>query len=125
MKNDAREYLESQGYTEEDQGEGYILNVSEMIALLNGFSEHKNKELHDKYIDKSAALDWQLEQNEVLKDKNKELIEALNRISAYQSIETLQKDSEKDWGLEYEEALEMSYENMQNEANALLKTNKK
>ena len=51
-----KEYLEDQGYTEEDQGEGYILNVSEMIDLLNGFSEHKNKELSESLKEEQARI---------------------------------------------------------------------
>jgi len=41
------------------------------------------------------------------------MLEALKAIKAYQSPSKLRKESEKDWGLEYEEALEMSYENIQ------------
>lgn len=41
------------------------------------------------------------------------MLAALKEIRSYQSPEKLRRDSEKDWGLEYEEALEMSYENMQ------------
>ena len=41
------------------------------------------------------------------------MLEALKAIKAYQSPSKLRNDSEKDWGLEYEEALEMSYENIQ------------
>ena len=41
----AKEFLKDQRYTKEDQSEGYILTVSELIDLLNRFSKHKNKEL--------------------------------------------------------------------------------
>ena len=34
----------------------------------------------------------------------------------YQTPDQLRKESKNDWGLGYEEALEMSYENIQNEA---------
>lgn len=34
----------------------------------------------------------------------------------YQKPEKIRKDSEKDWGLGYEEALEMAYENIQTDA---------
>ncbi|MGF7026310.1 hypothetical protein [Sphingobacterium sp. HSC-15S19] len=44
------------------------------------------------------------------------MLEALKAIKAYQSPSKLRKESEKDWGLEYEEALEMSYENIQTTA---------
>lgn len=46
---------------------------------------------------------------------------ALKRIKNYQSINSLRKDSKKDWGLDYEEALEMAYENIQSEAIAGLR----
>lgn len=41
---------------------------------------------------------------------------ALKRITKYQTVNQLRKNSERDWGLTFEEALEMSYENLQNEA---------
>ncbi|WP_346236728.1 hypothetical protein ABDK00_014150 [Niabella insulamsoli] len=44
------------------------------------------------------------------------MLQALQRIKAYQSPDRLRKNSDKDWGLEYEEALEMAYENMQTDA---------
>ena len=46
---------------------------------------------------------------------------ALLRIKAYQSPGKLQRDSEKDWGLPYTEALEMAYENIQGEAASAVK----
>ncbi|MCK5611337.1 hypothetical protein KAR91_56225 [Candidatus Pacearchaeota archaeon] len=85
----------------------------------------QNKKLIDKKDLQSNLTEKYRQKTNDLIDKNKELIEALRRISAYQSIETLQKNSKKDWGLEYEEALEMSYENMQSEAKTILKPNKK
>jgi len=51
--------------------------------------------------------------------------EALLEISKYQSTGKLRKDSEKDWGLEYEEALEMAYENIQETAKFSVKGIKK
>lgn len=39
--------------------------------------------------------------------------EALLEIKAYDSTEKLRKDSERDWGLEFEEVLEMAYDNIQ------------
>lgn len=39
----------------------------------------------------------------------------------YQTPAKLKKDSEKDWGLDYEEALEMSYENIQSAAKYAVK----
>lgn len=41
------------------------------------------------------------------------MFKALDDITHYQSPEKLQKDSENDWGLGYEESLAMAYENMQ------------
>ncbi len=41
---------------------------------------------------------------------------ALIAIKSYQTPDKLRKDSEKEWGLDYQEALEMSYENIQEEA---------
>lgn len=50
------------------------------------------------------------------KQQFNQMLESLKRIKTYQSPSQLRKDSEKDWGLDYEEALEMSYENIQAEA---------
>lgn len=47
--------------------------------------------------------------------------EALERIKSYQSPSELHRNSERDWGLDYEEALEMAYENVLNEAKSGLK----
>ena len=45
---------------------------------------------------------------------------ALRRIAAYDSPARLRRDAEKRYGLEYAEAIEMAYENIQAEArNAL------
>ncbi len=45
------------------------------------------------------------------------MLGVLKRISKdYQSTSQLRKNSDKQWGLSYEESLEMSYENIQNEA---------
>ena len=41
---------------------------------------------------------------------------ALKRITLYQSPTKLRRDSEKDWGLPYIDALEAAYENIQQEA---------
>ena len=41
---------------------------------------------------------------------------ALRRISAYQSPERLHRSSEKEWGLPADEAIEMAYENVIQEA---------
>lgn len=59
--------------------------------------------------------------NEKKCDQFNKMHEALRKIAAYQSPEKLKKDSEKDWGLEYEEAMEMAYENMQSEAKSAIK----
>ncbi|MCK9627706.1 MAG: hypothetical protein M0R37_03840 [Bacteroidales bacterium] len=44
------------------------------------------------------------------------MLNALKTIKAYQSPRQLRKESLKDWGLDFEEAIEMAYENIQNEA---------
>lgn len=47
---------------------------------------------------------------------------ALLRISKdYMTPDQIRRDSEKRWGLDYEESLEMSYENIQNEARMAVK----
>lgn len=46
---------------------------------------------------------------------------ALSRIRRYQSINQLRHNSLKTWGLHYEEALEMAYENVLSEAKHGLK----
>ena len=38
-----------------------------------------------------------------------------------QTPKQLRRDSEKDWGLDYDEALEMAYENIQNDAATAVK----
>lgn len=47
---------------------------------------------------------------------------ALERIAkGYQTPDQLRKNSDKEWGLGYEETLEMAYENLQAEAKAAIK----
>ena len=46
---------------------------------------------------------------------------ALKRITKYQSPDQLRRNSRKDWGCEYEEAIEYSYENIQQEAKDAIK----
>ena len=46
---------------------------------------------------------------------------ALKRIVAYQSPARLRRNSQKDWGVGFEEAMEMAYENIQQEAKDGLK----
>lgn len=41
---------------------------------------------------------------------------ALKRITKYQTVKQLRKNSERDWGCTFEEALEMAYENVVGEA---------
>ena len=41
---------------------------------------------------------------------------ALKRIASYQSPDRMRQSSQKDWGVDYEECLEMAYENLQQEA---------
>lgn len=46
-----------------------------------------------------------------------QMLQTLKRISKdYQTSDQLRRNSEKQYGLEYEEALEMAYENVQEEA---------
>lgn len=55
-------------------------------------------------------------------DRISRMYEALRRISRdYQSPDQLRRSAEKSWGLPYEEALEMAYENIQNEARMAIK----
>lgn len=42
--------------------------------------------------------------------KEQRYFDALQEIATYQSVESLRKHSEDDWGLSYQEALEMAYE---------------
>lgn len=53
--------------------------------------------------------------------REQRLFDALKRISKYQSIEQLEKRSEKDWGLPFEEALQMAYENVIGEARSAIR----
>lgn len=50
------------------------------------------------------------------KQQFNKMLDTLRRIKYYQSTSQLRRDSEKDWGLEYTDALEMAYENIQQEA---------
>lgn len=51
------------------------------------------------------------------KEQFNSMLAALRRISKdYQKPEQLRRASEKQYGLDYEEALEMAYENIQHEA---------
>lgn len=51
--------------------------------------------------------------------------DALKRIASYQSPEQLRRVSEKQYGLEYVEALEMAYENVIDEAKFAVKGRRK
>lgn len=44
------------------------------------------------------------------------LLRALKRIASYQSPDTMRRHSERDWGVGYEECLEIAYENLQQDA---------
>lgn len=46
---------------------------------------------------------------------------ALKVISGYQTVEQLRRNSERDWGLSFEEALEMAYDNVIFEAKQAIK----
>lgn len=47
--------------------------------------------------------------------------DALIEITKYQTPDKLRKDSEKDWGVDFEEAIEMAYENIQGTAKYAVK----
>lgn len=49
------------------------------------------------------------------------LYTALKRIAKYETPDQLRRNSHKDWGLDYEEALGYSYENIQQEAKNAIK----
>jgi uncharacterized secreted protein with C-terminal beta-propeller domain len=51
-----------------------------------------------------------------LSQENEALRSHLKRITAYDTVERLRAHSGKDWGLSFEEALEMAYENVITEA---------
>lgn len=51
-----------------------------------------------------------------LQTENEILRGFLLRITRYESVAKLRRDSEKEWGLPFEEALEMAYENVVTEA---------
>lgn len=44
------------------------------------------------------------------------LLHTLKRIAAYDTPERMRRSSQKDWGVEFEECMEMAYENIQQEA---------
>lgn len=48
--------------------------------------------------------------------KEQSLYDALKRIAAYQKPERLSANAERDYGVSAEEAIEMAYENVLNEA---------
>lgn len=54
-------------------------------------------------------------------DREAKFAQALDRIRSYDSPERLRRHCEKDYGLAYEEALELAYENMREEARAALR----
>lgn len=49
------------------------------------------------------------------------LYTALKRITLYDSPERLRRASEKNWGVPFEEAIEMAYDNVQGEAKIAIK----
>ena len=56
-----------------------------------------------------------------IEEKAQKTYQALKRISQYESPEKLRRDAERDYGLEYEEVLEMAYENVLHEAKSAIK----
>lgn len=67
------------------------------------------------------AMAQQKEINRLSGEVNR-LRRALMRIAAYQPPEQLRHNSENEYGLSYEKALEMAYENIQSEAKAALES---
>jgi len=64
-------------------------------------------------------------QQEEIKKLNGEvsrLRQVLRRIAAYSTPDELRQNAEGDYGLDYDEALEMSYENIQQEAMSALQS---
>lgn len=78
------------------------------------------------YIKTEITAFFNTKQTKQMTPKQKEhfnrMLNTLKTIKEYQSAEKLRKDSEKDWGLDYTEALEMSYENIQTEAKFCIKS---
>lgn len=58
--------------------------------------------------------------NKQIEDYNK-MRNALIEITRYQTPDKLRENSIKDWGLEFEEAIEMAYENIQTTAKDAVK----
>jgi hypothetical protein len=54
-------------------------------------------------------------------DQQQRLYDTLKEITQYQDPERLRKTSEKQFGLEYQECLEMSYENVISAAKAAIR----
>ena len=55
------------------------------------------------------------------KQQFNKMLTTLKHIKAYRSPQNLRKNSEKDLGLDFDEAIEMAYENIQNEASFSIK----
>ena len=54
-------------------------------------------------------------------DQILKMYSALKTITQYQSPEKLRKDSKKEWGVDFTDAIEMSYENIQQTAKDAIK----
>jgi hypothetical protein len=54
-------------------------------------------------------------------EREQRMYDALKRITRYQTPMQLQRNSEKEYGLQYEEALEYAYENVRQEARLAIK----
>lgn len=52
---------------------------------------------------------------------NTDYYDALKRITKYQTVQQLRRNSEKEYGLSFEEALEYAYENVKEEAIRVIK----
>lgn len=54
-------------------------------------------------------------------EQQQRMYDAMKEITRYQTTNQFRKGSNSDWGLDYEEALEMAYENIQETAKRAVK----
>lgn len=77
----------------------------------------------DLFFDKQEQLLIATKKALELQERVTELEIVLRRIATYQTPDQLRQNATSDYGLNYEEALEMAYENIQQEAKAALESN--
>ena len=75
MKDKAREFLEDNAYIFDNESDEFVISVSELIALLNGFSDQQNKELIEAKANLEGFKVIKDEKINYLQSQNKELIE--------------------------------------------------